>query len=522
MLLNVGRIADCSPAAVHATLLAASVASLSSVRALCRLPQVLGSSRSNAQLAQAEACLLHASHRPGCRRFRQLASGHWPGVVQILHVQFTTEVLICRILNPLVKFMKTRILCKLAFSLLLFSTTSFADEQFSQNFNALLKQHELPGAVVLIKRGDKTLHYQAYGQVNPKQSTGMQQDAIFRIYSMSKPITAVALLQLVEQGKVALEDDIRKHLPEFSPFEHEGKKQIVTIHQLLSHTAGFGYGGGTKSWIDIRYLLANPLSRSNSSQDLVDDLSGIDLKFVPGQKFEYSIASDIQGAIIEAVAKVPLDKYLQEHIFAPLQMKDTGFHVPPSSKHRLVDMYEYDADTAAEALVFDKSKISLSETGAKSKYLKKPTFLSGGGGLVSTAADYSNFVTMLQNKGKFDGKTILSSALVESMLSSHISGLHKHFLPKVYPGAGFGYGIGVMEAAGGIRNQGSFFWAGMGGTLFWADPVADLQVIVMMQVEDGWIALDRWMTNAIYGMLERTGNSSPRVLETKVQRPRVR
>jgi CubicO group peptidase (beta-lactamase class C family) len=384
------------------------------------------------------------------------------------------------------------------------STASFADERFSQSFNAFLEQHELPGAVVLIKRGDKTIHHKAYGKVNLQQSKAMQEDAIFRIFSMSKPITAVALLQLVDQGKVALGDDIRKYLPEFKPFEHDGKRQIITIHQLLSHTAGFGYGGGTKSWIDIRYLLANPLSRNNSTQEMVEDISGIDLKFVPGSKFGYSIASDVQGAIIEAVTKVPLDIYLQQHIFTPLQMKDTGFYVPKNAQHRLVDMYEYETDTLEEALVFNKSKLSFSEAAAKSKFLKKPTLLSGGGGLVSTAADYSNFVTMLQNKGKFDGKTILSSALVDSMLSSHITGLNKHFLPRVYPGAGFGYGIGTMEVSGEIRNQGSFFWAGLGGTVFWADPVADLQVVVMMQVEDGWIALDRWMTTAVYQMLEST------------------
>jgi CubicO group peptidase (beta-lactamase class C family) len=404
----------------------------------------------------------------------------------------------------------------------LLSTASFADEQFSQSFNAFLKQYELPGAVVMIKRGDKTIHHKAYGKVNLKQPGDMQDDAIFRIFSMTKPITAVALLQLVDQGKVALEDDIRKYLPAFKPFEHDGKQQIITIHQLLSHTAGFSYGGGTKSWIDIRYLLANPLSRNNSSQEMVDDISGIDLKFVPGSKFGYSIASDVQGAIIEAVAKMPLDRYLQQHIFTPLQMKDTGFYVPKNALHRLVDMYEYETDTLEEALVFNKSKLSFSETGAKSKYLKKPTLLSGGGGLVSTAADYSNFVTMLQNKGKFDGKTLLSSALVESMLSSHIVGLDKHFLPRIYPGAGFGYGIGIMEVSGEIRNKGSFFWAGLGGTLFWADPVADLQVVVMMQVEDGWIALDKWMTTAVYKMLERLGNTSPRGLESEVQPPTSR
>ena len=415
--------------------------------------------------------------------------------------------------------MQTKILCKLALGLFLFSSASFADEQFSKSFNALLKQHELPGAVVVIKRGDQTIHHKAYGKVNPTQPKDMQDDAIFRIFSMSKPIVAVALLQLVDQGKVALEDDIRKHLPEFKPFEHGSKQQIITVHQLLSHTAGFGYGGGTRNWIDIRYLLANPLSRSNSLQDLVDDLSGIDLKFVPGRRFEYSIASDVQGAIVEAVAKVPLDSYLQQHVFGPLQMKDTRFYVPKLSAHRLVDLYEYDVDTAAEARAFNKSKISFSEAGAKSKYLKKPALLSGGGGLVSTAADYSNFVTMLRNKGQFSGQTVLSSALVEKMLSSHITGLDKHFLPKIYPGAGFGYGIGVMEVSGELRNKGSFFWAGMGGTLFWADPVADLQVVVMMQVEDGWIALDQWMTDAVYKMLDRLGNLSPRGLAHEVPQP---
>lgn len=415
--------------------------------------------------------------------------------------------------------MQKTALWKLALSLFLFSTASVADPVFSQNFNALIKQHDLPGAVVLIKRGDTAIHHQAYGKVNREQPKEMRTDAIFRIYSMSKPITAFALLQLVDQGKVRLDDDIRKHLPDFAPFEHDGKPQVITIHQLLTHTAGFGYGGGIKNWIDIRYLLANPLSRRNSLRELVDDLSGIELKFVPGQRFGYSVASDIQGAIIEAVAKVPLDSYLQQHVFGPLQMKDTGFYVPKSEQHRLVDMYEHETDSLSEALVFNKSKITFAEAGAKSKFLKKPALLSGGGGLVSTAADYSNFATMLANGGTFGGKTLLSRALVDLMLSSHTRGLNMSFLPHVYPGAGFGYGIGVMEAAGGTRNPGAFFWAGMGGTLFWVDPVADVQVIVMMQVEDGWIALDRWMTTEVHDLLKRQGIASPRTVAVESRPP---
>lgn len=399
-------------------------------------------------------------------------------------------------------------LCKLALSLFLFSTASVADPLFSQNFKALIKQHELPGAVVLIKHGDTTIHHQAYGAVNREQAAEMRKDAIFRIYSMSKPITAFALLQLVDQGKVSLDDDIRKHLPDFAAFEHDGKPQVVTVHQLLSHTAGFGYGGGIKNWIDIRYLLANPLSRRNSLREMVDDLSGIELKFVPGQRFGYSIASDVQGALIEAVTRMPLDAYLQQHVFAPLQMKDTGFYVPKSEQYRLVDMYEYEADSLDDARVFNKSKITFAEAGAKSKFLKKPALLSGGGGLVSTVADYSNFATMLANGGRFGGRTLLSRALVDLMLSSHTRGLDMSFLPRVYPGAGFGYGVGVMEASGGPRNPGTFFWAGMGGTLFWVDPVAKVQVIVMMQVEDGWIALDRWMSAEVHDLLKRQASAS--------------
>jgi len=393
-------------------------------------------------------------------------------------------------------------LCQSVLSLYLISASALATDQFSTNFNALITQHKLPGAVVLIKKGDSTIHYSAYGKINVEQAQLMQKNAIFRLYSMSKPITAVALLQLVAQKKVSLQADIRTYLPHFEPFEFDGEQQVVTVHQLLSHTAGFGYGGGFKSWVDIRYLLANPLSRNNNLTDLVDDLSGIDLKFRPGSKFEYSIASDIQGAIIEAVANIPLDEYLQKNVFTPLNMHDTGFYVPKSKQHRLVDMYEYDASTFEKAYHFNQDKILFSETGKNSEYLKQAALTSGGGGLVSTAKDYSNFVTMLQNKGLFNGKRILSQSLVEKMLSSKTTGLDTHFLPRIYQGAGFGYGIGIKETSGDTRNPGSFFWAGMGGTVFWADPVADVQVVVMMQVEDGWIALEKWLIPEVYKMIK--------------------
>ncbi len=388
-------------------------------------------------------------------------------------------------------------------SLCFLSVSTYASGDFGKNLESLIAKHNLPGAVALIKQGDKILYYAAHGKVNTEQAKLMQEDAIFRIFSMGKPIIAFALLQLVDQGKLSLDDDIRQYLSQFEPFEFDGKAQVVTVHHLLSHTAGFGYGGGFSTWADFRYLIANPLSQSNTLEDLIDDISGIDLKFPPGEKWQYSIASDIQGALIEAVSGVPLDQYLKDNIFVPLKMQDTGFYVPPSKAHRLVDLYEYDAEGLSQMYTFNADDISHSESGKNSPYLEKPVLLSGGGGLVSTAKDYSQFVTVLLNKGRYQGKTLLSESLVKVMLNSHTQGLDTWFLPKLYNNTGFAYGLGVKEKSGDVRSKGSFYWAGMGGTVFWADPKYDLQVVVMMQVEDGWLALERWLIPEVYRLIQK-------------------
>ena len=370
------------------------------------------------------------------------------------------------------------------------------------SINQLLEENQLPGLVLMVKHKGELIHFDAYGKVNRDEPKKMSKDAIFRIFSMSKPITAFALLQLVDQKLISLDDDIRQYLPEFSPFEVDGKEQVVTIHHLLSHTAGFGYGGGLKNWVDFRYLIANPLSRSNTLDDLVDDLSGIDLKFAPGERFEYSISSDIQGAIIEKVTAMPLDAYLSKQIFQPLEMVNTSFSVPQNQQERLVDMYEYDAGTFENALTFNKDNILFVETGKGSEYLEKPTLLSGGGGLVSTASDYSNFVSMLNNNGTYKGQRLMSENVLGKMLSSKTTGLDTQFLPRIYNNVGFGYGVAIKESEGDMRKQGSFFWSGLGGTTFWADPKSDLTVVAMMQVEDGWIALEKWLIPHVYKLIE--------------------
>jgi len=385
--------------------------------------------------------------------------------------------------------------------LVLVSTIS-ASEDFSKKIDELLNQHNLPGLVLLIKQDNKIVYDSAHGLVNIDKEKRIEKDAIFRIFSMSKPITAFALLQLVDRGEVSLQDDIRKFLPNFDPFEINGQEYKVTVHHLLTHTAGMGYGGGFKNWEDFRYLISHPLSRNNTLEELVDDISGIDLKYVPGNQWQYSIASDVQGALIEAISGMRLDNYLHKNIFVPLEMQDTDFFVPQRKKHRLVDMYEYTAKTFEEAYQFNADKIKFEEKAAKSKYLKQTKLLSGGGGLLSTARDYDNFVTMLLNKGQYKGVKLLSENLVDKMLSSQTKNLDMSFLPRVYPSAGFGYGIGVSQKDEGGRSEGSFFWAGMGGTIFWADPKKKLSVVAMMQLEDGWLALEKWLIPNVYALLE--------------------
>jgi len=382
------------------------------------------------------------------------------------------------------------------------STTHGLDQRaFDQHVMGLLAEHKLPGLVLHIRHQGRELKHQAYGNVDVEGHRLMKTDDIFRIYSMTKPVTAVAMLQLIDRGLIDFDDDIRKYLPILEPLEYEGQEYVVTIHQLMSHTAGFGYGGGLKNWTDIRYLLANPLSRNKTNEEMVEAISGIDLKFQPGHKFEYSIASDLQGAIIENVTGLSLDAYFEKFVFQPLDMVDTGFYVSENAQARLVDMYEYDASTFEEALFFNQEKIEWIESGEESDYLTKPSLLSAGGGLVSTSHDYANFAQMLLQNGVYKDQRILSEASVKKMISSHTTGLDLHFLPRIYQSVGFGYGVGVQQALNEARPQGSFFWAGMGGTLFWVDPKNDLIVVAMMQVEDGWIALEKWIVPKVYELI---------------------
>ncbi|MCO7223371.1 serine hydrolase [Pleionea sp. CnH1-48] len=387
--------------------------------------------------------------------------------------------------------MKTNWTLTVTLALLFLTPIVNSANTLDKKIERYVTEHQFPGAVTMIMKDDKIIHYSSVGYNNIKQKKELKKNDVFRIYSMTKPIVSVAVLQLVQQGKIKLDEDIRTYLPDFEPFEFDGKEHTITVHQLLSHTAGLGYFGGFSNWVDFMYLLLDPNDRDNTTDGLISDVSGIGLKHKPGAQWRYSIASDIQGALIEKVTGQRLGDYLKQHIFDPLEMNDTAFWVAAANASRLVDMYEY-----------EDGEVSFGEFGNRSEYLEEPSLHSGGGGLISTTSDYAKFVSMLMHKGQYKNHRILSESLVNTMLSSHTENMDTWLLPKLYPGTGFGYGLGVKEATDGHRAKGSFYWAGKGGTFFWADPSQNLVVVVMTQLEDGWRKMDRWLVPEVYALID--------------------
>jgi len=379
--------------------------------------------------------------------------------------------------------MKLKQTLKLMLLLAGISSSTLANQTLSKQLQAFVVKNNLPGIETLILKDGNLWHHSTVGLAHIKDQRPMQPDAIFRIFSMTKPIVAVAMLQLLEQDKIALDAYIDEYLPELSELKYHGVNTKISIKQLLTHTAGLDYD-------------FNALHASTDMRDFVRRTSASELKFSPGEKWGYSMASDIQGAIIERVSGLPLDQYLQQHLFQPLQMKDTGFWVPKDKQKRLVEDYKkHKSKNELTALINNDSK-----------YLHKPSFLSAGGGLVSTAKDYSHFLSMLLNDGQFNGKQIITAKSLKKMLSSQTQGLDMGFLPKIYPNSGFGFGLGIKEGEQDLRSKGSYYWAGKGGTLFWVDPAENLIVIAMMQAENAWPLLNKWLADKIYPLSKTNKN----------------
>ena len=385
----------------------------------------------------------------------------------------------------------------------------------TQRAQADIDAKRAPGVVLLAVQNGKVVYAQALGVRDPKTRVPMTENSIFRIYSMSKPIVSVGALMLVEDGKLALDDAVSDYLPELKDLKvgvekigSDGKptlelvpaKREMTVQDLLRHTSGlllYDFSGVSLDNLEPKlvrseYLKAGVIDKKIvSNDDLVKKLSHVPLAFQPGTTWEYSCSTDVLGALIERISGKPLDVYLSERILKPLKMDDTGFWVEPAKQDRLAEPFEIDPDSKKLTDLMDVRS--------------RPTWLSGNGGLVSTAPDYLRFLQMLLNGGELDGVHILSRKTVQYMTSDHFNGAHGPLYGIVGPGYSFGLGFAIRTATGMapfVGSVGEYRWLGYAGTVFWVDPRERLIAICMMQSPAGQICDRGLYGNMLYGAME--------------------
>jgi len=353
--------------------------------------------------------------------------------------------------------------------------------RLSDGMKSLVDQGRLAGVVTMVARHGKVIEFEAAGKRDIAANLPMQKDSIFRIYSMSKPITGVAMMMLFEEGKWQLNDPVAKYIPEFAGLKVYGtdasgnmalmdQTHPMTMRELMSHTGGFTYGYFSNTPVDKLQREADVLNVDNTLEEFIHRVAKLPLNAQPGSEWHYSISVDIQGYIVQKLSGMPFADFLDKRIFKPLGMVDTGFYVPAEKLKRLAEFYDYDKDGHFEIV----------HGGINHDFSAKPALSSGGGGLVSTAADYMRFCQMLLNGGQLGGVRLLSPRTVELMRTNVLPPTLSIFAP----GAGFGLDFAVYTdavAAGGYYGKGTFWWGGAAGTWFWIDPTDDLVVIGMIQ-----------------------------------------
>ncbi len=369
----------------------------------------------------------------------------------------------------------------------------FSSERL-ENLHALIQDEidhkQLAGAVTILARHGKIVDYRTYGLRDIDSKAPMTKDTIFRDYSMSKPVTGVAMMILYEEGKWLPNDPISKYIPEFKNLkvftgvDKEGKPILVdpdhapTMRELMTHSAGFSYGRGN-TVVDTVYQDKKPTQSANL-QEMINKLATIPLNYQPGKGWTYSLSMDIEGYLVEKFSGQSLPDFMHDHIFVPLDMKDAGFFVPGDKRSRFAPNYRGD----------DQGQIVVTAAGSPpNDYTTQPTIAFGGGGLVSTAEDYYHFAQMLGNGGEFEGKRILAPSTVKLMTSNHLPenlltgefGIGQHVMR---PGFGYGFNCAVVfdpAEANSPVGKGTFFWDGAAGTWFWVDPTNDIVFVAMIQ-----------------------------------------
>jgi CubicO group peptidase (beta-lactamase class C family) len=355
------------------------------------------------------------------------------------------------------------------------------------------------GMTTLLARHGKIVEFNTYGKTSLATGQAMPKDEIFRIYSMSKPLTGVAMMILFEQGKWRLDDPVTRYVPEFKNLKvmvaDDGEGHITrvedmrrppTMREIMSHTAGFGYGLGDKHPVDKLYREKKVLG-STGLHEMIERTATIPLMFQPGTDWSYSSVVDIQGYIVEKLSGKPFGQYLQENVFGPLKMKDTGFYTGDAKASRLAAVYVSEVVNKRPTGKIAEAKELFGND--MPDYAKPPAMESGGGGLVSTTMDYARFCQMMLNKGQLDGVRILSPASVELMDTNVIP---KDVLVKSNGTTGIrfneavGFGLDFQvdndpRRAGSLEGKNTMSWGGAAGTWFWIDPTNDVLFVGMIQ-----------------------------------------
>ena len=354
----------------------------------------------------------------------------------------------------------------------------------------------LPCTLSLIARHGEIAHLHTQGLADVERGIPARDDTIFRIYSMTKPITSVALMMLVEQGKIALDDPVAKYIPEWKNlgvfvagthklgFQTRPCTRPMQVVDLFRHTAGLTYGFQLRTNVDEAYRREKigEIEKAGTLESMIQALGKLPLEFSPGDAWNYSVATDVLGWLVKVVSGRPFEQFLAEEIFAPLGMVDTGFHVREGQQHRFAACYQPDKTGTT----------TLQDDPTTSSYLTAPSFISGGGGLVSTASDYLQFCRMLLNGGTLNGHRLISRKTLDLMTANHLPGgvdlpamSRSLFSEAAYDGVGFGLGFATSTAAHKTLMPGSngdYFWGGAASTFFWIDPEEDLIGIFMTQL----------------------------------------
>jgi CubicO group peptidase (beta-lactamase class C family) len=364
------------------------------------------------------------------------------------------------------------------------------------HFQRYIDAGKVAGTLTLVARHGQIAYFEPQGHLEIEHRRPMQHDTIFRIYSMSKPITSVAVMMLYEQGLFQLDDPVHKFIPAWEnlrvfvsgnhpTFITAPVERPMTMRDLLSHTSGLTYGFMERTNVDAAYRKLGVADRTrpgSTLQDMINTLAELPLEFSPGTRWNYSVATDVLGYLVEVISGQRFDVYLRDHILQPLGMVDTSFTIAAEQLPRFACNYQRQGD----------GRLQLVDTPETSQY-RQGSFFSGGGGLISTVGDYFRFTSMLRNFGELDGMRLLGRKTVELMTMNHLPGGQDltqlaqagAFTETAYAGVGFGLGFSVMRdpaKAHILGTPGEYAWGGAASTAFWVDPAEDLIVIFMTQL----------------------------------------